>query len=145
MKYDYPQQSFLSKAVLAGVFAGIIATLANLAYDYIFRKISEYSPSQIINVATIIFSTMLFFLMAGLVYYFASKLKKGAIIYVALFAGLTFYCFSFALHVKRSPDPKVTSDFRTLLIGIVCISGVLSTLFVPYLMKHQTIFLDEKE
>jgi hypothetical protein len=143
MTYDYPQQSYLSKTVLAGVFAGIAGTLGNLAYDYFFRSISQFVPSQIINVATIIFATMLFFTVAGLVYFFASKfIKKGEILYMIVFAALTFFCFNWGMHVIRSSDPKVTADFRILLLGIISISGLLATFFVPYLMKHQSIFLD---
>ncbi len=143
MTYDYPQQSYLSKTILAGVFAGIIATLANLAYDYFFRNITWFAPSQIINVATIIFTTMLFFTVSGLLYFFASKfLKKGAVIYMVIFAMLTFLCCSWAMQVNRSIDPRVTADFRILLLGIVSITGILSTFFIPYLMKHQSLFLD---
>jgi len=145
MKYDYPQQSFLSKTVLAGVFAGIIATLFNLLYDVIFRSVWQLVPSTIVNVATIIFSTMLLFTVAGLVYFFANKLKKGTLIYVLLFAALTILCFSWGMHVRRSPDEKITADFRILLLGIITITGLLTTFFIPYLMKHQRIFLDEKD
>ena len=140
---DFPQQPYLSKAVLAGVFAGIAATLGNLFYDLFFRSLTQFVPSQIINVATIIFTTMLLFTVAGLFYFFASKfLRNGVVVYIIFFALLTFMCFSMGLHVNRSPDPKITTDFRVLLLGIITISGVLATFFIPYLMKHQSIFLD---
>ena len=140
---DFPQQPYLSKAVLAGVFAGIADTLGNLFYDLFFRSLTQFVPSQIINVATIIFTTMLLFTVAGLFYFFASKfLRNGVVVYIIFFALLTFMCFSMGLHVNRSPDPKITTDFRVLLLGIITISGVLATFFIPYLMKHQSIFLD---
>lgn len=143
MNYDYPQQSYLSKAILAGVFAGIAATLANLAYDFFFRNITQFVPAQIINVSTIIFTTMLFFTVSGLVYFFASKfIKKGDIVYIIVFAVLSLLCSQWAMHVNRSSDPLVTANFRILLLGIVAITGILSTFFIPYLMKHQKIFLD---
>lgn len=143
MTYDFPEQSYLSKTILAGVFAGIAATLSNLVYDFFFRTITQFVPSQIINVATIIFSTMLFFTVSGLMYFFSSKfLKKGTMVYILVFAILTFFCFSWGMHINRSADPKITADFRVLFLGITTISGVLATLFIPYLMKHQSIFLD---
>lgn len=145
MRYDYPEQSFLSKTVLAGVFAGIAGTLFNLGYDFTFRSFTRFAPAQIINVATIIFASMLFFTVAGLIYFFLSKfLKKGEILYIILFAAFTYWCSTLSMQTHRSADPKVTADFRLLLLGIVLISGALATLFIPYLMKHQTIFLDEK-
>jgi len=146
MNYNYPQQSYLSKTILAGVFAGIAATLANLGYDFFFRNITEFAPSQIINVATIIFATMLFFTLSGLLYFFISKfIKKGVIVYSLLFALLTFLCFRWGRHINRSDVPKITADFRGLFLGIEIISFGLATLFIPYLMKHQSIFLDEAE
>jgi hypothetical protein len=116
--------------------------LVNLGYDFFFRDISQFQPSQIINVATIIFGTMLLFVFAGVAYFFADKLKNGMTIYIVVFALLTVLCFSWGLHVTRSADLKVTANFRILLSGIIGISGLLSTFFVPYLMKHQSIYLD---
>ncbi|MES2330386.1 MAG: hypothetical protein V4539_12335 [Bacteroidota bacterium] len=146
MTYDYPQQSYLSKTILAGVFAGIAATLGNLAYDFFFRTFSQFGLSQIINVSTIIFSTMLLFTVVGLAYFFSSKfLKKGHIIYSIVFALVTLWCIQWGMHFNRSSDPKVSADFRLLLAGIFTITGLIATFFVPYLMKHQSIFLDCEE
>lgn len=145
MTYNYPAQSFLSKAVLAGVFAGIAATLSNLAYDYFFRLSTEFSLSQIINVSSIIFSTMLFCTVAGVIYFFMSKMKKGQMAYIILYAVLFFLCIRWGLHVNRSADVKVSENFRELFLGILSISFLLATLFVPYLMNHQHIFLDEND
>lgn len=141
---DYlPEQPYLSKTILAGVFAGIAATLVNLFYDLIFRNFTQFVPSQIINVATIIFTTMLFFVVAGLLYFFSSKfIKQGTLVYIVVFAILSILCFSWGLHINRSPDPKITANFRVLFLGIVSISGGLATFFIPYLMKHQSLYLD---
>ncbi|MES2371163.1 MAG: hypothetical protein V4557_01200 [Bacteroidota bacterium] len=144
MTYDYPQQSYLSKSILSGVFAGIVATLSNLGFDLFFRKYTQFMPSQIINVATIIFATMLFFSVAGLLYFFASKfIKQGVLVYVLIFIIFTIFCFNLGLHINRSSDPKVTADFRMLFLGLATITCVLATFLIPYLMKHQSIFLDE--
>lgn len=146
MTYNYPAQSYLSKTVLSGVFAGIIGTLSNLAYDYFFRRVTEFSPSQIINVSTIIFATMLFFTAAGVIYYFLSSfLKKGQIVYIIVYAAIAIFCLNWGLHVQRSADLKVSADFRVLFVGILSISFLLATFFIPYLMNHQSIFLDEND
>jgi len=138
-----PDQPYLAKAILAGVFAGIAATLGNLFYDLFFRAFTQFVPSQIINVATIIFATMLLFLVSGLLYFFSSNfLKQGMLVYIITFAILSILCFSWGLHINRSADPKITAHFRMLFLGIVSISGILATFFIPYLMKHQSIYLD---
>jgi uncharacterized membrane protein YhaH (DUF805 family) len=146
MTYNYPAQSYLSKTVLSGVFAGIIGTLSNLAFDYFFRSYTEFSPSQIINVSTIIFATMLFFTVAGVIYYFLSSfIKKGQIVYILFYAAIALFCLNWGMHVQRSADLKVSAEFRILFVGILSISFILATLFIPYLMNHQSIFLDEND
>ncbi len=136
------KQTHLSKSILAGVFAGITATLANLVYDFFFRKITEFEPSQLINVATIIFATMLFFTVAGFLYFITSKfIRKGDWFYIIVFTALTLLCFYWGLHVQRSVNPHVSSQFRVLFLGIEMISGGLAAFFIPYLMKHESIFV----
>ncbi|MEA3426559.1 MAG: hypothetical protein U9R46_09955 [Bacteroidota bacterium] len=143
MKNHVSEQHYLSKTILAGVFAGIAATLGNLFYDLFFRSITQFVPSQIINVATIIFATMLLFLVAGVLYFFSSKyLKRGHWVYIALCIILSILCFSWGLHINRSADPIISADFRVLFLGIVTISGLSVTFFIPYLMKHPSIYLD---
>ncbi len=138
-----PDQPYLSKTILAGVFAGIAATLGNLFYDLFFRSITQFVPSQIINVATIIFATMLFFIVAGVLYFLSSKfIRQGTLVYIIAFAALFILCFSWGLHINRSVDPVVTANFRVLFLGIISISGILATFFIPYLMKHPSIYLD---
>jgi cytochrome bd-type quinol oxidase subunit 2 len=142
----FTEETLVSKSVLAGVFAGIIATLSNLAYDYAVRMTTQFAPSQIVNVATIIFGTMLLFSVSGLIFYWASHfIKKGETIYVMVFATLTAVCFWLGMHANRSADPQVSANFRILLLGIIGISGLLATFYIPYLMKHSSIFLDHND
>jgi hypothetical protein len=140
MTYDYPQTEF-SKSVMAGAFAGIMATLVNLAFDYFYRQSSQFSPSTIINVSSIIFVTMIIFVLAGFIYFWLNKLSKaGTVIYIALFSALTIYCFYMGLHINRSADPTEIAQFRTLYLGIEIPTGALAAFFVPYLVKHSYIY-----
>lgn len=135
-------QTNLSKSIQAGLLAGILSTLACLAYDFIFRLITSFSLSPaIINVATIIFASLLLLLTSGIVYYLlATYLKKaGEVLYIVLFIVLTLICINVALHFKRSPDAHLSLLFRELFLGIIIITG-LATFSVPFLVKHKTIF-----
>ena len=141
-----PKQTPISKSVLAGVFAGIIATLANLVYDFSVRSITQFAPSQIINVASIIFGSMLLLSVCGLIYYWASYfIRKGENIYIVVFALLTAICVWLGMHATRSSNPEVTAKFRILLPGIIGISGLLATFYIPYLMRHSSIFSDDED
>ena len=139
MDYDY-QQTHFSKAVLAGLFAGIAATLANLLYDYVYRDITSYWPSEIINVSSIIVATTLLLTVAGIIFHlFRQYIKNGSTGYFIFFTALTALCIYGALHVQRSSDPVVTIEFRQLLLGVVIISGA-AALLIPYLYRHSKIF-----
>lgn len=142
MNYDYPQTK-LSKDLLTGVFAGIIATLINLAYDFFFRYYDKLYPSEIINVSSIIFVTMLLFTIAGIIYFALDKfVKHGNIIYIILFLALTVISFYAGMHVHRSSDASVNEGFKGLLLGTVAVSGLLVTFFIPYLTRHDTLYND---
>ena len=142
MNYDYPQTK-LSKSLLTGVFAGIIATLVNLVYDYFYRDLVKYYPSEIINVSSIIFATMLFFTVAGIIYFFLSKfIKHGNIVYIIIFCALTVISFIASMHAHRSSDPSVTEEFRGLLLGTVAVTGLLAAFLIPYLTRHDTLYND---
>lgn len=126
---------------MAGAFAGIGATLINLAYDYFYRQASSFSPSEIINVASIIFATMIIFLIAGLAYFFLSKfVKHGSGVYIFILSLLTIYCFYIGLHFNRSDNPVEITQFRSLYLGIEAATGVLAAFSIPYLVKHSDIY-----
>lgn len=143
MSYEnFYVQTKLSKSIQAGLFAGIVSTLACLTFDLVFRSITMFSISPaIINVATIIFASLIVLFTSGIIYYvLTTYLKKtGEVIYLAVFIILTVVCINVALHFQRSTDAHSLLQFRELLLGIVIITG-LATFFVPFLTKHETVF-----
>jgi hypothetical protein len=140
MNYDYKQTAF-SKAILSGLFAGITATLANLVYDFVYRDITQFQPSTIINVPSIILASTLLLTIAGLIFHlFRHYLKRGRAIYKFLLLVLTLLCVYFSIHVQRSADPVITNQFRWLLTGVVIILGSLAVFFIPYLFDHEHIY-----
>ena len=142
MNYDYPQTR-LSKTLLTGVFAGIIATLINLAYDFFFRYYAKLYPSEFINVSSIIFGSMLLCTIAGIIYFMLSKfIKHGDILYIVLFCALTVISFIASMHVQRSANADVSEAFRGLLLGTVAVTGLLVTFLIPYLTKHDVLYND---
>jgi hypothetical protein len=140
MNYDYKQTDF-SKALLSGLFAGIIATLANLGYDFFYREITGFQLSQIINVPSIIMGSTLLLTVAGMGFYcFKHYIRNGGLFYKFIFILLTLFCGYLSMHVQRSADPIITNEFKWLLTGIVIILGSLAVFFIPYLFKHEDIY-----
>ena len=140
MNYDYKQTDF-SKALLSGLFAGIIATLANLGYDFFYRDITGFQLSQIINVPSIIIASTLLLTIAGIGFYcFQHFIRNGTRFYKFIFILLTLLCVYLSIHVQRSVDPLISYEFKWLLTGIVVILGGLAVFFIPYLFKHEDIY-----
>jgi uncharacterized membrane protein len=135
MNYEY-QQSPLSKAILTSVFVGFFATLVCLIYNIGFREKTGYLPADFINVSSLIFAVNLIFLVVGLLYFaFLRSFKKGDIIFEVLFGLLIIFCAWRAAHAHMI-DSTQTSEFRTLLIGVIIIMGIGIEL-VPLLFHNK--------
>lgn len=135
MDYDYKKTTF-SKALLAGVFAGILATCLSLVFNGIIRRESGLALSAIINVSTLIFSLIIILTLIGLLYHlFVRRDNKKSILYQVLMA-VIFAAFAFAsFQVDRSPDPIINKEFRELLLGVVIISGICAVFVIPFLYR----------
>ena len=124
MNYEY-HQSPLSKAILTSVFIGFFTTLVCLIYNIIFRERTGYLPANFINVSSLIFVVNLIFLIIGLLYFvFLRYIKKGDAVFEIVFGLLIMFCVWEAAHAHMEHNPTLTSEFRTLLIGMIIIMGV---------------------
>lgn len=133
--HNYEQTEF-SKALLAGVFAGITATVLSLLYNSYFRLWTGFPLSEIINVSTIIFTLVLIVTISGLVFYlFHHYLKKGTLLYQLASLVLTVALIFITMQVQRSNDPVLSMEFRKLLLGVVCITGISCVFIIPFLFK----------
>lgn len=143
MNYDFSQTS-LSKSILAGLATGIIATVANLVYNFIFRGITKLSLLvSVINVTTVIFASILLCIVASFVYHFiVFYLKKNATIYQVLFIAITIIAIVLGLNFHRSSNQNISNQFDVLYLGMVVITGLSMTLFIPWLAKHKNVFFD---
>lgn len=140
MNYDYKQTEF-SKSVLAGLFAGILATCANLVFNFFFRAITQFNPSSLINVSSIIIISVLILTIAGIIFYlFNHYLKGGNILFRLFFLTLSIIAIYYSMHVQRSDDVLVTKQFDELLTGIVIISGIFIVFYIPYLFNNEKIY-----
>ena len=141
MNHDYQPTEF-SRTLLTGVFTGIIATCVNLVYNFIYRGVEGFYPSEIINVSSIIFMTMIIFVAGALAFYMLNNTVKGGnVVYILVFSLLTIICLYFSSHVNRSSNPIEIVQFRGLLLGTVALTGVMLTVLVPYLSKHSEFFV----
>jgi len=139
MNYEVEQGPFY-RSLMAGLFVGITVTLANLIFNFIYRGITRFNPSQLINVTSIIFVSLLLSLVAGILYYvIVPYARKSKTVFISVFIVATALVTYAAFLVQRSNDANVSAQFHGLLAGIVLITGITDALLIPYLAKHKNI------
>jgi hypothetical protein len=140
MDYEFRKFPFLTVALFSGLFSGFILTCVNLLYDFVYRGITQYSYSQIINVSSIIFMSVLILVIAGLIYFFLVKyVKKGNLLYMAVFSIATVL-IAITLSSQHYAQPYA-GGFKWLSVGVIIITGLFATFGVPYFAKHSETFL----
>lgn len=127
-----------TRVILTGLFCGIMATLACLAYDFAYRYYSGFEPSAIINVASIIIACTIALLLFGAAFYFLWDIKGGKFMYTTLFVLLTCFCVWKAMGVERSNDAVINVQFRWLLSGTIIIMGFCSFFLIPFLYDNES-------
>ena len=136
MNYEFNQSPF-SKAILTSVFIGFFATVVCLIYNIIFRQSTGYQPADFINVSSLIFAVNLIFFVIGMVYFFFLRsFKKADVVFEILFGLLTIFCAWRASYAHMENSRILSSEFRTLLIGVIIIMGVGVEL-VPLLFRNK--------
>lgn len=136
MDYEYKTTEF-SRSLLAGVFAGILACVLALVYNAFFRRFINFSMSEIVNVSTIIFSSILMVTIAGIVfYYFHHYMKRGTLVFQVVTTLVTIFLIAWATQVQRTVDPVASMEFKELLIGIICIVGICTIVVIPFLYRR---------
>lgn len=137
MKTEIEGGSFY-RSLMAGLFAGIILTIANLIFNYIYRSVTSFNPSQIVNVTSIIFVSLILSVLAGILYYLVVPYAhKSRFLFIILFAVLTVIVTYGAFNVTRSSDANVSAQFHGLFAGIVIITGVVDALLIPYIARNK--------
>lgn len=124
------EQPLLSRAVFAGAFTGFVASIVNLAYHLVYRFATDFSPSDFINVSSIIFGTMIVSVIAGFLYYFLGTGRSKTILFYLIFAVIIVLC----LVLDITASKNVSREW--LLFGLILITGGLVLFMVPYYTKH---------
>jgi len=129
-------QSTFFKAIMTGLFIGIIDTIICLAYNIGFRSETGYLPSTIINVSSLIFAVCLLFTIVGIVFFlFHRFIRGGDVLYSLVFLALTIWLAIKAFSSARFADAHVNSGWHGLAGGIVLICGI-SAITLPLFFRN---------
>jgi hypothetical protein len=125
---------------MAGVFAGIAATVISLLFNTFFRGYTGFFLSELINVATVIFVLLTLGTIAGPVFYFFHHYSKaGTILFQFASIIITILLIIGCMQIQRSTDAIVAKEFRELLSGVILITGLCISIGIPFLYKHDYI------
>lgn len=142
MNYDVQQTRF-SKSILSGVATASLVVIACLLYAFIYRNITGFALSQIVNITSIIFASFIVCAVAGIAFYFiVPYLHQKRAVYTALFVALTAIFIVTGLFSHRSANPLISEQFRGLYIGVVSIIGLSCAFVVPYFTSHKNAFFE---
>jgi len=132
---NYDQESTFFKAMMTGLFVGIIDTIICLTYNIAYRDISGYEPSALINVSSLIFAVNLLLLLIGIIHFaFIRMFGKRDFVFTVVIVFLTIF-FAWKAEIgHRFTDYAVNMGFRGLLTGIILIIGV-SAASLPFLNR----------
>jgi hypothetical protein len=129
--------SIFFKAMMTGLFVGIIDTLICLVFNIAYRNATGYLPSSLINVSSLIFVVNLLLLVIGIIYFFfLSASKRGDVLFEVVAIAVTVWLIWKTAELTRFGDPKLDSGFRGLLGGIILILGA-STACIPFLFRSR--------
>ena len=123
------------KALMTGLFIGIVDTVICLLYNLLYRGGGHgFFSSDIVNVSSIIFGTNILFVVIGILFFaFSRGAMKGEVVFSILFIVLTIIGAIAASHVQRSADPQMNARFHGLLVGVVLIIGTSAAFGMPML------------
>ena len=125
------------RSTLTGLFCGVIATLACLIFDAIFRTFTRFPISGLVNVTTIIISCVVFLLLIGGAFNLFSYLKGGKIIFSVLFFLITCLSVWGIMGVNFISNPIMNEQYRWLISGIIIIMGFCSFFLIPFLFTNK--------
>ena len=139
MNYEYTQTDF-SRGILSGLFAGLVATVANIIFVLIFRSVASFYDFIGLDITVLIFGSVVQSIACGWVFYICVHfLKKGIISYRLIVILITAAIFFLGIIVRRSVMGSVTPDFKFMVTGTQVIIGGIADFFIPYLFSHDKI------
>jgi hypothetical protein len=131
------RHSIFFKAIMTGLFVGIIDTLICLIYNIAYRDITGYLPSSLINVSSLIFMVNILLFVLGIAFFFFLRAsRRGEILFEVVTLALTAWLVWKTTSLTRFGDPKLDTGFRGLLGGIILILGV-SAACIPLLYRSR--------
>ena len=109
MNYEYSQTDF-SRGILSGLFAGLVACVANTVFVLLYRSFTEFYEFNGLDVTVIVFGSICQLIVCGWLFYlFVHYMRKGvAFTLKPKFAAIRQY-----KRFLQSPASSLSSSFHS--------------------------------
>ena len=139
MNYEYSQTDF-SRGILSGLFAGLIACVANTVFVLLFRSITQFYEFNGLDVTVIVFGSICQLIVCGWMFYlFVHYMKKGIMFYRLAVVLITALIFFLGIIARQSIMGSAPNDFKIMAVGTQVIIGILAAFLIPYLFNHDKL------
>jgi hypothetical protein len=139
MNYEYPQTDF-SRGILSGLFAGLVACVANTIFVLAYRGFTGFYEFNGMDVTVIVFGSIIQMIVSGWMFYlFVHYLRKGISFYRVAAILITIVILLLGIMVRRSVTGSASDEFKFMVTGTQVIIGCLAAFFIPYLFSHDKI------
>ena len=129
-----------TKALLSCVLTGFVASIANGLYSILFRGVTHYMPAIEFNFLSIPLTTMVVFIVLGVLFFVFVKYFNRTAFYITLFILMVaFIAITTLLHSDKSEAPLYGN--HGLIAGFILINGILGLTLLPYLYNHPRKFI----
>ncbi|MBS1662387.1 MAG: hypothetical protein JST68_15190 [Bacteroidetes bacterium] len=138
MDNEQHEHSMFFRAMMTGLFVGIVDTVICLAFNIFYRDITGYVPSELINVSSLIFGVNLLLWAIGMLYYVFKLMTagKGDLLFSMVVGLVTAFLAWRTELIQRFSDVRLDHEFRGLLLGVVLVCGV-SAVCLPLLYNNR--------
>lgn len=130
----------LVRAIMAGFLTGIASAIINMIFVFIYRSLTGVNAYFFLISPVFVFIgiPVISGLLGMLLFVMARFFSRGVTWFTLLFILLTI--FSIVLCIAL-PRVDLSSGAKGLLIGLEVITGLLTAIAIPYLVRHPDIFM----
>jgi hypothetical protein len=136
--WAHSKNTSISRSIMAGLACGIVAAVLIVTYGYFFRKATGFSGVPFFEPMVLFIACPLLFVVAGAIFFgMADSVKKGGLLFTALFLTLTI--------VGAIVNIDGGAEQEGLFLGMILITGTMLSFLLPYLATHPKLFMDKQE
>lgn len=135
------RKTSLSRIMVAGLFCGVAAAIIANVYFFFYTGLTDMESTLFFNPIIILISIPLTTVVASLIYYMiVNFFNKSEAFFVWLFVVIGLMSIIPVLNFQPSVERPFVTITGGLLLGIMGITYISISIFLPYLIHHPQIY-----